>query len=377
MYVNQLVSSDLAPDEIDGFEGPEKRLEVLFHKRDDPKGLRNITKDEWQEMLDFAKCTIVSQLSNEYLDSFVLSESSLFVYPYKIMLKTCGTTTLLKCLDKMQELARTKAGTEIDFVVFSRKNFNFPAKQKFPHVNFETEVRLLNQNFSGSAHILGPVLSGGDHHFVYFSERVDIGDEMTPAMPGIPLMMMMNKPNSTTGTTTLEILMSELNPLVMEEHFYRNANFVDAKTTTRNTGLSSFLPDMQTDEIMFDPCGYSVNGICDRDGSYFTVHVTPESHCSFVSYETNADLTPEESKKLIEDVIEFFQPKRFSIVITSSETVHFQKTFSPYGFGCRFRTQYEYEEGFHVLMMNYSTALSRKTSRESSRAQLTNALLLS
>jgi len=369
MYVNQLLSSDLAPDEIDGFEGPEKRLEVLFHKRDDPKGLRNVSKDEWQEMLDHAKCTIVSQLSNEFVDSYVLSESSLFVYPYKIMLKTCGTTTLLKCLDKMQELARTRVGTEIDFVVFSRKNFNFPAKQKFPHVNFETEVRLLNQNFSGSAHVLGPVMSGGDHHFVYFSERVDI-DELTPPMPGVLATSL--SPTSKSKNTTLEILMSELNPLVMEENFYRNANFVDAKTTTRNTGLSTFLPDMLTDEIMFDPCGYSVNGISDRDGSYFTVHVTPESHCSFVSYETNADLTPEESKKLIEDVIEFFQPKRFSLVFTSSDTVHFTKSFSPYGFGCRFRTQYEYEEGFHVLMMNYTTALSRK----SSRAQLTSALLL-
>jgi S-adenosylmethionine decarboxylase len=358
MYANTIVSSDLAPDEIDGFEGPEKRLEVIFHKKDDPKGLRNISKEEWQEMLDFAKCTIVSQLSNEYLDSFVLSESSLFVYPYKIMLKTCGTTTLLKSLDKLQELGR-KVGTDIDFVVFSRKNFNFPEKQIYPHVNFETEVRLLNQNFNGSAHILGPVLNGGDHHFVYFSERQTDNQEYFEIQHRSP----------ETQGTTLEILMSELNQNVMEEHFVRNANYVDAKTTTRNTGLAALLPEMQTDEIMFDPCGYSVNGISDKDGAYYTVHVTPEAHCSFVSYETNADLTPEETKKLIEDVIEFFQPKRFSVVVTSPDTVHFPKS-SLNGFSCRFRTQYEYEEGFHVLMMNYSTALNRKGSFPSMRTQL-------
>jgi len=350
MYSQTIVSSDLAPDELDGFEGPEKRLEVIFHQKSDPRGLRNISKEEWQEMLDLAKCTIVSQTSNEFVDSFVLSESSLFIYPYKVMLKTCGTTTLLQCLDKLQDLGR-KCETEIDFILFSRKNFNFPQKQKYPHVNFETEVRLLNQNFTGSAHILGPVMTGGDHHFMYLSERdSDSLDEY----------LTLHKKPERSGTT-LEILMSELNPRIMQEYFVRNPSFVDAKTTTKSTGLATFLPDMTTDEIMFDPCGYSVNGISEKDGSYFTVHVTPEAHCSFVSYETNAELTSEEYRRLIQDVVDFFQPRRFSLVFTSSDTVHYPK-LSPYGYSCRFRTQYEYEEGFHVLVMNFSSSLSRKPS---------------
>jgi len=86
---------------LTGFEGPEKRLELDFRPNPErPEGLRGIDKELWQEMLNLAKCTIISHTKNEYFDAFVLSESSLFVYPTKVLLKTCGTTTLLKCIPK-------------------------------------------------------------------------------------------------------------------------------------------------------------------------------------------------------------------------------------------------------------------------------------
>ena len=126
------------------FEGPEKTLEVCFRRKDglaevmEPgkrAGLRTLTRLELDAVCNKARCTILSQISNQYLDAYVLSESSLFVYNYMIIIKTCGTTTLLRCLALIIELGRRR-GLDLDWVGYSRKNFNFPGDQQFPHGSF-------------------------------------------------------------------------------------------------------------------------------------------------------------------------------------------------------------------------------------------------
>jgi S-adenosylmethionine decarboxylase len=58
-------------------------------------------------------------------DAYVLSESSLFVWPFKMMLKTCGTTTLLRCLPRLLKYTAL-LGLELEWVGYSRKNYSFP-----------------------------------------------------------------------------------------------------------------------------------------------------------------------------------------------------------------------------------------------------------
>ena len=60
------------------------------------RGLRDVTREEWTELCVAAACEILDVRSNEFFDAYLLSESSLFVYPVKLILKTCGTTTLLR-----------------------------------------------------------------------------------------------------------------------------------------------------------------------------------------------------------------------------------------------------------------------------------------
>jgi S-adenosylmethionine decarboxylase len=71
-------------------------------------------------------------MSNDHIDSYVLSESSLFVYSHKIILKTCGTTTLLMCLEPLIEYT-TALGMKIEWVAYTRKDFQRPGQQHFPH----------------------------------------------------------------------------------------------------------------------------------------------------------------------------------------------------------------------------------------------------
>jgi S-adenosylmethionine decarboxylase len=126
-----------------GFEGAEKKIEVCFRPdASQPNGLRSVLPQMWQSsILDMIHCTIIGATNNAHFDSYVLSESSLFVYPYKVILKTCGTTTLLHAIQPLIELAKTQCNLVPDSVFFSRKNFKFPERQLSPHTSLEEEVR--------------------------------------------------------------------------------------------------------------------------------------------------------------------------------------------------------------------------------------------
>lgn len=112
------------------FEGSEKRIEVDFKlsASSPPEGLRALTRAQLDELMTLAACTIVSNRKNEDLDAYVLSESSLFVYPTKYILKTCGTTKLLHSIPKLLEFAAA-LGMEPRRCKFSRASFLFPEQQ--------------------------------------------------------------------------------------------------------------------------------------------------------------------------------------------------------------------------------------------------------
>ncbi|EQC28022.1 adenosylmethionine decarboxylase [Saprolegnia diclina VS20] len=301
------------------FEGPEKNLEVdLVPACDgaDPRGLRALSRAQIDALLDAAKCTILSHVSNAHLDAYVLSESSLFVYPRKMLIKTCGTTTLLKALPLLTEYVRD-LGFAVEKVRYSRKNFLLPDDQLFPHTSFASEVDYLNDFFpNGAAHILGPI--NADHWFAYAWDVHEHGEPVT-------------KPSVGVKEHTVHILMQDMHEDAAAAFFKRD-NGWDGAAMSEKSGIRDLAPDAIMDAFAFEPCGYSMNAI---DGpSYSTIHITPESHCSYASYETN-DMVGAYGP-LIQDVVGVFRPAKFTVTmsvvgeLTMKDHIFKKKDFNGY-----------------------------------------------
>ncbi|KAL0450398.1 UNVERIFIED_CONTAM: S-adenosylmethionine decarboxylase proenzyme [Sesamum latifolium] len=151
-----------------GFEGYEKELEISFSEPGvfaDPggRGLRSLSKGQLDEILEPAQCTIVSSLKNDEVDSYVLSESSLFVYSYKIILKTCGTTKLLLSIPPILRMADSLGLTVLLDTPW--KFHLFQALSPFPIGAFRKKWAVLDNHFtvlglSSKAYVMG----GDDEH---------------------------------------------------------------------------------------------------------------------------------------------------------------------------------------------------------------------
>ncbi|KAK2973757.1 hypothetical protein RJ640_029768, partial [Escallonia rubra] len=180
-----------------GFEGFEKRLEITFSEPPmfkDPNGLglRALTRSQLDSVLEPACCTIVAQLSNSEFDSYVLSESSLFVYPFKIILKTCGTTKLLLSIPQILNLAESLS-LGVHSVKYSRGTFIFQNAQPAPHRSFSEEVAALNSFFGnlpsgGNAFVLGDPNLPNRYWHVYVASA---GPAKPPQPPLVTLEMCM------------------------------------------------------------------------------------------------------------------------------------------------------------------------------------------
>lgn len=281
-----------------GFEGYEKRLEICFSEPSifaDPQGmgLRTLSKTQLDEILGPAECTIVASLSNEHVDSYVLSESSLFVYAYKIIIKTCGTTKLLKSIPPILKLAESISLT-VCSVRYSRGSFIFPGAQSYPHRNFSEEVTVLDSYFgklgSGSkAYVMGSYDKQQKWH-VYSA---------CAASPSDPIY-------------TMEMCMTSLDRSKASVFYKTNSN--SAAQMTDSSGIREILPNSDICDFEFDPCGYSMNAI--EANAISTIHITPEDGFSYASFEA-AGYDPKDVNlsQLVSRVLMCFEPSEFSIAL--------------------------------------------------------------
>ena len=216
-----------------------------------PAGLKAVPSQIWKDMLELVNCKVLSVVESEHVDAYLLSESSMFVFPHKLILKTCGTTTLLAGLPRILEIAalfakfphrvaNQKLGTgtaAIPYRVFySRKNFLFPDRQHGPHRCWRDEVNSLDRLFlGGSAYMIGKM--NGEHWYLYLTEPNTI---LTP--PSTPKRQetetkYLNLPLSKVALTasdnydddqdeTLELLMTDLDQDKAKQYYLDHASAV-------------------------------------------------------------------------------------------------------------------------------------------------------
>lgn len=350
------------------FEGPEKTMEVVFApNKGAPKGLRGLPRNQVDYLCAKAKCEILTKSSNAHIDAYVLSESSLFIYENRFIMKTCGTTTLLRCLSALLEFA-DKLGMVLSWVGYSRKNFLFPDAQLWPHANFGEEMKYLSthkklqRRLGGSGYILGPIT--GDHWYVYVAENIqlsqyltanttascqeddntmddtevnygDDGEEKAVTDECESFLSCSNRPSPAAGVAlppnfphrvrgqkhhhlhyrTLNMMMFDMSPRVAET-FFQEKNGLTGPEMTKAAGIAGLCPGAKIDEAAFLPCGYSMNAIL--HDAYTTIHITPESECSYVSFETNTRL--HSYCALVRHVLSIFQPKRFVLTMFGDQS---------------------------------------------------------
>ncbi|KAF8756860.1 S-adenosylmethionine decarboxylase [Rhizoctonia solani] len=254
------VADDLATN-ISPFEGPEKLLEIWFAESADSEvvtktgnGLRSVPRAVWEEMLDIVKCKVLSVIEGKEMDAYLLSESSFFVSPHKLILKTCGTTLNLYGLPRILDIAAEHCNMHSVYRCFySRKSFMFPERQLGPHKEWTTEVGYLDTLFkerpglglgAGAGYTVGKV--NGDHWLLYVIEPEDSGSE-----DGEQEREPVAATNKTTPPPdyTVEILMSKLGAPARRPFFYHEFDENSKATphergaaTAEEIGIASILP---------------------------------------------------------------------------------------------------------------------------------------
>ena len=260
------------------FEGPEKKLEILTTASFPP--LRSLGNDFWQRAVELAGAKIISAVSGNACDAYLLSESSLFVWDRRMLMITCGKTTLI---ESAMEMLDRIPGNEIVSLIYERKNENFPELQQ---TTFEQDTERIRSKAPGTCVIFGD--PGADHIALFHLDHVF---EPDPA------------------DATLEVLMYDMEPKT-SRLFSRTSK---APELRKQIGFDDMVPGFVIDDHLFDPMGYSFNAI--KDEHYSTLHVTPQKEGSYTSFETNYRLKLSDAKATVLRLLDFFRPARSDVLL--------------------------------------------------------------
>jgi len=318
---------------LDVFEGPEKKLEVFFSRPASPSGFRCFDETVWSPILADARCSILHCQPGSHFDSYLLSESSLFVYPSHVILKTCGQTTLILVLPKLLALAE-RLGARLEHVHYSHLRYKFPSMQVHPHTSFRTERRCLAEMLEGRiAAVRSRVIGGqsGTSWYALCTEALPAPELVEPplkkpreqldtsAAAAVDSAAAVSPPSNDLDNI-FELAMERL-PARVCDLFFEAASVHQgrrgralARSMTEVSGIGALLPEGAiVDDWAFEPCGYSMNAA--HGPYYYTIHITPELAFSYASFETN---DPSYRKpENVAAIVRVFSPAQLTVTLTT------------------------------------------------------------
>lgn len=255
------------------FEGSEKKAEIIM--KANAASLLEVDDTVWAEMVEACHAQILSSIGNDQCKAFLLSESSLFVWPERLLILTCGNTRLIHSI----EYFLNRFGVDqVDQVIYQRKNEYFALAQP---TCFGDDVKRLASYVPGKAYRFGEL---DNHHNYVFHQANDFKAEK--------------------DDKTYELMVYQICPLASEKLTEPDLTREEIRSFLR---LSDLLPDYQLDDFVFDPYGYSLNAL--NGDHYLTIHVTPQEESSYISFEASFNLI-----KLMPVLLMILAPKSFDLL---------------------------------------------------------------
>lgn len=278
--------------------------------------LRSWNSSQLEELLKEAHCQSLSHLSTNSCDAYLLSESSLFVWDHRLTMITCGQTHLINAAFRFLDFCSEE---DILSFIYQRKNEYFPFRQQ---TSFYEDIKKLDGRLKGKAFCFGK--QDGHHMFLFHKDKA-----FSPPKHDM----------------TLEVLMYHVGGKV-KDVLKKGKDKKNLMTELLDFG--DLFKGFQTDDHHFDPHGYSLNAV--KDGTYYTIHITPEDMGSYISFETNVYM--KDPEVLVRQVIDKFSPESFDVIIFSPE-----KTSSsldlPKDMACQSRFFDELDCGYHLAFYSY------------------------
>lgn len=260
------------------FEGIEKKAEIFLV--DSVNLLIDFDAIFWQKLVNDCGAYIISTLHTHQCRAYLLSESSLLVWPHKILIITCGTTRLI---DAVEYFLTHISQQQVMGLLYQRKNEHVATVQSS---HFFDDVARLDRHLHGTTYRFGQL---HDHHnYLYHVNHCQ---------------------SLFTSTQTFQLLIYQLSEQSCDLFYSRQ---LTANQVRRHLCLDQILSGFAIDEHLFQPSGYSLNAL--KQDCYLTVHVTPNIEASYVSIEANFNLFPH-----VMNIIATVKPAAFDLLALNIE----------------------------------------------------------